>query len=90
MKHVRIISASVFLISIVLWGFALIGDGPFAYDMTSLLLWGSLGTFCFTEGFMFSPPQRTKFNIYGARFFFVAACIVVAQIMYALLSGQIK
>ena len=59
-----------------------------AYAAASLLLWGSLGAFCFTEGFLFNPPKRTKVNIYGARFFFVASIIIVLQIMYYILSGQ--
>ena len=90
MKYVRITSASLFLISILLFGFALFGDGPIAHATVSLLLWGSLGVFCFTEGFLFKPPERTKLNIYGARFFFVAACIIVSQIVFALLTGRVQ
>jgi hypothetical protein len=90
MKYVRIISASLFLVSILLFGFTLFGDGPIAHAAVSLLLWGSLGTFCFTEGFLFKPPKRTKLNIYGARFFFVAACLIVAQIVFALLTGRVQ
>jgi hypothetical protein len=90
MKYVRVISASLFLISILLFGFALFGDRPIAYAAASLLLWGSLGTFCFTEGFLFKPPERTKLNIYGARFFFVAACLIVVQIVFALVTGRIQ
>jgi hypothetical protein len=89
LKTFRTVSASLFIISIVLWGFSLFGENPFAYAGVSFLLWGSLGAFCFTEGFLFDPPKRTKVNIYGARFFFVASMIIVIQIVYYVLSGQI-
>jgi hypothetical protein len=90
MLYVRITSASLFLISILLLGFTLFGDRPIAHAAVSLLLWGSLGTFCLTEGFLIKSPERTKLNIYGARFFFVAACLVVAQIVFALLTGRVQ
>jgi len=90
MKYVRITSASLFLISILLFGLTALGDEPIAHATVSLLLWGSLGTFCFTEGFLFKPPERTKLNIYGARFFFVFACMIVAQIVFALLTGRVQ
>ena len=89
MKCIRITSIILFIISIFLFGLTALGDSPIAHATVSLLLWGSLGTFCITEGFLFKPPKRTKLNIYGARFFFVAACIIVAQIVFALLTGRV-
>ncbi len=79
----------MFLISMLLFGFTLFTDQPVAHLIVTVLLFGSLGTFCFTEGFLFKPPQRTKLNIYGARFFFVASCLIVAQIIFALATGRI-
>jgi len=76
MKYVRITSASLFLISLPLFEQTLASDQAVAQLIVTLLLFGSLGTFCFTEGFLFKPPARTKPNIFGARFFFVFCCLI--------------
>jgi hypothetical protein len=89
MKYVRIASASLFLISLPLFGITQMTDEPVASLLVTMLLFGSLGTFCFTEGFMFKPPTRTKFNIYGARFFFVFCLIIMLQITFALVTGRV-
>ena len=90
LKAIRTVSATIFLISIALFVFALFDERPLVYALASILLWGSLGTFCFTEGFLFKSPKRTKVNIYGARFFFVASVIIVIQVLYFLVTGQIQ
>jgi hypothetical protein len=40
--------------------------------------------FLFTEAYFFPAPERSKFNIYAARFFFVLTIPVILELLIAL------
>ena len=80
-------------ISLILFGAgvaAMIAPMPFhdemAFAMIGLLSAGALGFFVFTEAFLFSPPERTKFGIWNARLFLLFIVIAVVNVLAQLLS----
>jgi hypothetical protein len=80
-------------ISLVLFGagvIALIASLPFRGEMVfaliGLLSFGCLGFFVFTEGFLFSPPERTKFGIWNARLFLFFIAIAAVNLLVHLVT----
>ena len=87
-RYFRGTSIAVFLLSLPLFGFAASTDSSFWFFAASILIWCSLGAFCYTESFWFKPPARTKLNIYFARFFFAGSALIVLQILFVLITGR--
>jgi hypothetical protein len=87
-KYFRGACVGVFLLSIPLFGLAASADQSIWFYVASILTWGALGLFCYTEGFWFQPPARTKLNIYTARFFFIGCSLIFLQILFVLSTGR--
>ncbi len=79
---------AVFLVSLTLFGLAAAADNALALYSIAIIAFGSVAVFCFTEGFLVEPSSRTRLNIYLARFFFVGSSLIVAQILFVLITGR--
>ncbi len=65
-RYFRGARISIFVLSIPLSVFAASTDQSAWFYVASILTWSSLGAFCYTEGFWFKSPARTKLNAPGS------------------------
>jgi hypothetical protein len=49
--------------------------------LAALAMLGGLTFFAFTEAFLFSPPERSKFAIWRARVFFLATALAALSLI---------
>lgn len=82
----RRISITLLLPSFVLLPFSFATENALVISIAFLVLYSALGVFCYSEGFHYSPPERSRVGIWLARFTFVSCAlgVPVAAVMVLL------
>ena len=82
-KRWRPLSLTLMVIGCVGIVLAMLGQRETLFLVAALVASSSLAFFVFTEGFLFTLPERTRLGIWVARFYFVLSVPVVVGIVAA-------
>jgi hypothetical protein len=86
-KKYRLYSVVVFAIAVVGFTVSMSMKGNAFFLISGLIAFSSMSYFLFTEAFFFPVPERSKLNIYVARFFFVLTIPVILELLIALVKN---
>ncbi len=83
-KKYRLYSIIVFAIGVVGFTVSMSMTGNTFFLISGLIAFSSMSFFLFTEAFLFPVPERSRLNIYAARFFFVLTIPVILELLVAI------
>lgn len=89
LKQWRRPSLALFVVGVIAFVALLSLDHRTLFIGVALVTFGSLGFFVFTEGFLFSPPERAKTDIWLARLFFFLIVPVVLGLAIELVTRSL-
>ena len=84
-KKYRLYSIVTFAIGVIAFTVSMSMKGNTFFLISGFVAFCSMSFFLFTEAFLFPVPERSRLNIYAARFFFVLTIPVILELLLALI-----
>lgn len=83
-KKYRLYSIVTFAIGVIAFTVSMSMKGNTFFLISGFIAFSSMSFFLFTEAFLFPEPERSRLNIYAARFFFVLTIPVILELLITL------
>jgi hypothetical protein len=84
-KKYRLYSIVAFAVGAVAFTVSMSMKGNTFFLISGLIAFSSMSFFLFTEAFLFPVPERSRLNVYAARFFFVLTIPVLLELLLAVI-----
>jgi len=83
-KKYRLYSIVTFAIGVIAFTVSMSMKGNTFFLISGFIAFSSMSFFRFTEALLFPEPERSRLNIYAARFFFVLTIPVILELLITL------